>query len=81
MFKELISFQNTSFPCRRITLKEYGDVLICSDCLGEKLITTGGEYTSDLAMKVDEAIFYFADKELFFLSPNDFHSVLKGDIC
>lgn len=57
----MITFQNINFKTRSILLPEFGDVLISTSSLNEKLLN-GSSYVSKEALKVDEQIFYFVEE-------------------
>ena len=58
----MITFQNEIFKTRNLALSGFGNVLISTISLNEKLLNENGTYTSEEALKVDEQIFYFVEK-------------------
>ena len=58
----MITFENINFKTRRILLTEFGDVLISTCSLNEKLLNENGSYVSEEALEVDEQIFYFVEE-------------------
>ncbi len=58
----MLNFQNINFKTREIALPEFGNVLISTNTLNEKLLNSNGSYVSEEALKIDEYIFYFVEE-------------------
>jgi hypothetical protein len=56
-----IKFQNQIFKVREIDLPEFGNVLISTCSLNNKLINEKGSYISEDALGIDEQLFYFVE--------------------
>lgn len=58
----MIIFQNINYKIRELNLPKFGDVLISTTSLNEKLFDLTGKYVSDEALLIDEQIFYFVEE-------------------
>jgi hypothetical protein len=58
----MIIFQNISYKIRELNLPKFGDVLISTTSLIEKLFDLTGKYVSEEALLIDEQIFYFVEE-------------------
>jgi hypothetical protein len=56
-----IKFQNQSFKVRELDLPEFGNVLISTCTLNNKLMNENGLYVSKKALDIDEQLFYFVE--------------------
>jgi hypothetical protein len=57
-----IKFQNQNFKLRELDLPEFGNVLISTFSLNDKLMNENGSYVSEEALNIDERIFYFVEE-------------------
>lgn len=57
----MITYQNTVYKTRNILLSEFGDVLISTNSLNERLLNKKGGYISNEALMIDEQVFYFVE--------------------
>lgn len=57
----MITFQNIDYKSKTIFLSDFGNVLISTNSLNEKLLNNFGSYTSEEAFWIDEQIFFFVE--------------------
>ncbi len=76
----MITFQNTSYKTREIELLEFGNVLISTDALNNKLLDENGSYISEQALRIDEQIFYFVEEGEIDLLDTELRKLLINQI-
>lgn len=75
-----ITFQNQEFKTREIELPEFGQVLLSTISLNQLLMNENGGYTSDLAEKFDEKIFFYVDDKEINLSETELINVINSEL-
>ena len=76
----MITFQNQLYPVREIFLPKFGDVLITTQSLNEKLFNVDYQYVSNEAEHIDNQIFYYVENDKINLPHLKLSSILNGEI-
>lgn len=75
-----IEFNTKKFVIREIDLPEFGNVTISTTSLNQLLLKEDGSYASDEAIKVDEQIFYFVEKNEIELPEEELRNLLLLEV-
>jgi hypothetical protein len=76
----MITYKNINYKVRNINLPEFGEVLISTSVLNEKLLNEKGSYDSAEAANIDEQIFYFVDENEIDLTDIELKKILVQQI-
>jgi isocitrate lyase len=76
-----IQYKDEFFPIRSIYVSGWGNVLISTDELQDKLlIDSGDDYQDSIAQSIDEKIFYFVTHEQLQMTEEVLSKTIKAEI-
>ncbi len=59
-----ITYEDKKYPTRTVVVPEFGERVISTETLQDKLLGANGDYVSDMARAIDEEIFFYVPDEL-----------------
>jgi hypothetical protein len=76
-----IHYKNMSFPCRKLHIDGWGNVLISTRELQAQLLDESGtNFRDSVAQMIDEKIFFFVERAQLLMSPKDLSKTLEKEL-
>jgi hypothetical protein len=76
----VLKYKNSQYRIRALYHKEFGEVLIATLSLADKLISDDGKYFSDEARIIDEQIFYYVEPYQIKLPDSELHRLVTVEV-
>jgi hypothetical protein len=77
---QTIVFQKSEYPIREVKIPNFGNVIVSTINLSDKLLNKGYCYVSEKAQLIDEQIFYYVDLEQMKLSDKEIAKIILSEI-
>jgi hypothetical protein len=77
---QTIVFQKSEYPIREVEIPNFGNIIVSTINLSDKLLNKGYCYVSEKAQLIDEQIFYYVDLEQMKLSDKEIAKIILSEI-